>query len=88
VGADVAIAPRLRLLGSAAWERGQFNQVDPSFLVERRDVFTNYEAVLAYALNDRASLRFGVTLTNQRSNIVIYEYDRTEGWMMLRFDFP
>jgi hypothetical protein len=88
VGADFAIAQRLRLLGSAAWERGQFNQVDPSFLVERRDVFTNYEAVLAYALKAGASLRFGVTQTNQRSNIVIYEYDRTEGWMMLRFDFP
>ena len=88
VGADVAVAPRLRLLGSAAWERGQFDRFDPSFLVERRDVLGNYEAVLEYALDRRTSLRFGITQTNQRSNIVIYEYDRTEGWMMLRFDFP
>jgi tetratricopeptide (TPR) repeat protein len=87
-GADIALRPRLRLLGSAAWERGRYDRFDPSFLVERRDVRTNYEAVLQYALDRRTSLRLGVTRTDQRSNIAIYGYDRTEGWMMLRFEFP
>ena len=32
VGADVAIVPRLRLMGNAAWERGQYNRIVPSFL--------------------------------------------------------
>lgn len=88
LGADVAILPRLKLLGSAAWEQGRFDRFDPSFLVERRDSLANYEMVLEYALAQRKSLRFGVTRTDQHSNIPIYAYDRTEGWMMFRVELP
>lgn len=88
VGADAALLPRFKLLGSAAWEQGRFDRFDPSFLVERRDHFANYEMVLEYALERHKSIRFGVSRTNQHSNIPIYEYDRTEGYLMLRVDLP
>ncbi len=86
-GVDAAILPRLRLMGNIGGERGIYDQVDPSFLVERRDWRTGYEAVLQYALERNTFLRWGVTYTDQRSNIPVYVYDRREWWMMLRFEF-
>ena len=88
LGADAAILPRLRLIGNAAWERGRYDRFDPSFLAERLDFVTNFEFALQYALARRVSLRCGVAQTDQRSNISIYEYDRTELALSLRYDFP
>jgi tetratricopeptide (TPR) repeat protein len=87
-GVDAAILPRLRLIGNAAWERGRYDRFDPSFLTERLDFATNFELALQYALARRVSLRCGVAQTDQRSNISIYEYDRTELALSLRYDFP
>ncbi len=43
-GADAAILPHLRLMGAPAWERGQYNRVDPSFLTERLDFLSGQRA--------------------------------------------
>jgi hypothetical protein len=87
VGADAAILPRWKLMGTAAWERGQYNRIDPSFLTERLDFWTYFEAALEHSLAQRTSLRLSLAQTDQRSNISIYSYDRTEGWLTLRYDF-
>ncbi len=86
-GGETAIRPRLKLMGSAAWEQGQYDRIDPAFLVERRDLRRYYEAVLQYALDPRTFARFGFARTDQRSNIPVYEYDRNECWVMLRYEF-
>ncbi|HEY5291859.1 MAG TPA: porin family protein [Burkholderiales bacterium] len=88
LGADVAILPRLRLMGNAAWERGQYNRIDPSFLTERLDFFNNFELALQYGLTQRTSLRLSLAQVDQRSNIPIYAYDRTERWLSLLYEFP
>jgi hypothetical protein len=87
-GADAAVLPRLRLIANAAWERGRYDRFDPSFLTERLDFVTNFEIALQYALARRTSLRFGLAQTDQRSNISIYAYDRTELSLSLRYEFP
>jgi tetratricopeptide (TPR) repeat protein len=87
LGGETAIHPRLKLTGSVTWESGQYDKVDPSFLVERRDLRRYYEAVLQYAFDPRTSLRFGFAHTDQRSNVAVYEYDRNEWWAMLRYEF-
>jgi len=43
-GADAAILTRLRLMEDAAWERGQYNRVDPSFLTERLNFLAGQRA--------------------------------------------
>lgn len=87
VGADTAILSRLKLMGIATWERGQYDRIDPSFLTERLDFLTYFELALEYALAQRTSLRLSLAQTDQRSNISIYAYDRTEGWLTLRYEF-
>lgn len=88
LGTDTAILPRMRLTGNVAWERGQYDRFDPSFLTERLDFVTNLELALQYALAQHVALRFGLAQTAQRSNISIYEYDRTERTLSLRYEFP
>jgi len=88
IGGDATIMPRLRLIGSAGWEQGRYDGFDPSFLTERRDSRRYYDISLQYALAQRIFLGLGIAQTNQRSNIYIYEYDRKESSMTLRYEFP
>jgi len=87
VGADALIQPHLKLMVGAARERGQYDRIDAAFLTERRDFVTSYEIALQYAFDRRTFVRFGLAQTDQRSNIPIYEYSRSEGWVMLRYEF-
>jgi len=88
VGAEAALRPRLKLTGSAAWERGNYNRFDEAFFTERRDARWTLETALQYALERNLFLRLGISRSDQRSNIPIYEYSRSEGWLMLRREFP
>lgn len=88
VGAETAIQPRLKLTGSAAWERGQYDRFDEAFLTERRDSRWIFEVALQYSLERNLFLRLGISHADQRSNIPIYEYTRSEWWLMLRREFP
>ncbi len=88
VGVETALQPRLKLTGSAAWERGSYNRFNETFLTERRDVRWALEAALQYALERNLFLRFGISHVEQRSNIPIDEYNRSEWWLMLRREFP
>jgi tetratricopeptide (TPR) repeat protein len=88
VGAEAAIQPRLKLTGVIAWERGNYNRFDEAFFTERRDTRWTLEAALQVALERNLFLRLGISHSDQRSNIPIYEYSRSEWWLMLRREFP
>jgi len=88
LGAETLIQSRLKLTGSAAWERGRYNRFDEAFLAERRDSRWVFDAALQYALQRNLFVRLGISHADQRSNIPIYEYTRTEWWLMLRREFP
>ena len=85
--AETRLAPRLALTAGAAYQRGRYNQVDPSFLVERDDKRTDLDLGLQYALTTRLFLRLGLSWTEQRSNIPIYAFRRDEAWLGLRHEF-
>jgi tetratricopeptide (TPR) repeat protein len=84
---ETRLTPRLSLSASAAWQRGRYDQIDPSFLLERDDKRTDLELGLQYALSQGLFLRLGLTWTEQRSNIPIYAYTRDEAWLGLRHEF-
>jgi len=88
LGADAAILPRFRLMGNVAWQRGRYDRFDPAFLTQRLDFLTTLELALQYTLDLRTSLRLEVAQTDQRSNIQIYGFDRTELSLSLRHEFP
>jgi len=84
---EMRLTPRLSLSAGAAWQRGRYDQVDPSFLLERDDKRTDLELGLQQALSQGLFLRIGLTWTEQRSNIPIYAYTRDEAWLGLRHEF-
>jgi tetratricopeptide (TPR) repeat protein len=84
---EIGLWLRTKLIASAAPLRADYNKVDPSFLVERRDYRNEFEVMLQYAMDDRTVFRAGVTYADQRSSIPIYEFRRTEYWIMLRREF-
>lgn len=85
--AETRLAPQLSLSAGAAWQRGRYDQIDPSFLVERDDKRTDLELGLQYALSQGLFLRLGLTWTEQRSNIPVYAFTRDEAWLGLRHEF-
>ena len=84
---ETKVTPRLSLTALAAWQRGRYDQIDPSFLVERDDKRTDLELGLQYALSDGLFLRVGLSWSEQRSNIPIYAFTRDEAWLGLRHEF-
>ncbi len=88
VGAEMPLWDTLKLSGNVAVERGHYDRVDPSFLIERRELRRSYEVALQYSVSRRTLLLFGLSQSTQRANIPIYEYARRESSIMLRYDFP
>ena len=86
-GGEARLTPRLSLSAGAGWQRGRYDQVDPSFLLERDDKRTDLELGLQYALAQGLFLRIGLNWTEQRSNIPIYAYTRDEASLGLRHEF-
>jgi tetratricopeptide (TPR) repeat protein len=87
-GGETALGPRVKLAGTVVAERGRYNAFDTGFQTERHDLRWGIEAGIQYALQPSLSLRFGVSHVDQRSNIPIYEYSKSEWLLMLRRDFP
>lgn len=87
VGTEVPISADIKISGNFALERGRYDRVDPSFLVERHDLRRSYELALQYALSQKMALIFGFSQTDQSANIPIYEYGRREGSVTLRYGF-
>jgi len=85
--AETRLTPRLSLSAGAAWQRGRYDQIDPSFLLERDDQRTDLDLGLQYALSQGLFLRIGLTWTEQRSNIPIYAFTRDDAWLGLRHEF-
>lgn len=85
--ADVPVWARLRAGISAAFLQVDYDRQNQTFLVTRRDRRSDVELSLQYALAEALTVRLGATWTEQRSNIAINEFDRTELWLAVRREF-
>jgi tetratricopeptide (TPR) repeat protein len=86
-GGETTLTPRLKLTGTLAAENGRYDKFDTGFEVERLDRRLSVDAEIQYALEANLSLRFSASHVTQRSNIPIYEYNKSEWLLMLRRDF-
>jgi tetratricopeptide (TPR) repeat protein len=87
VAGETVLAPKLKLAGQASVQDSHFDGLDPAFLVLRGDRRMDYEVSLKYVLAPKLEAQFGVWRSVQDSNIPIYEYRRTDWWLMLRRRF-
>jgi hypothetical protein len=87
LGGQLTVAPQATLFGSAAYERRNYNGVNPTFLVTRQDNQYDLRLGLAYAFWPQWTLTPQVAYTKNDSNVELNEYDRTVATVTVRRDF-
>lgn len=87
LGGQATLTPQAILFGSAAYERRNYNGVNPTFLVTREDNQYDFRLGLAYTLLPKWTLTPQLAYTRNNSNIELNEYDRTVAVVTVRKDF-
>lgn len=84
---ESVLAPKLKMSTLVSGQNSRYQGFDLAFLTLREDRRTDLEAFLRYQLTPKLEGRFGVWRAVQVSNIPIYEYRRTDWYLMLRRQF-
>jgi tetratricopeptide (TPR) repeat protein len=91
VGARMGVQLRLgggwSLFGSLSHERRTYGGTEPLFLVKREDKQSDLNAGLSYLWRPGTTLLAQVTHTDNQSNVVLNDFDRTVYSMSVRFNF-
>jgi tetratricopeptide (TPR) repeat protein len=87
VGGQWRVAPGVHLFANASAEQRRYGGTDPLFLVERKDTQVDLSLGLNYPIYRKLSLRPQVSVTDNNSNIEIYDFRRTVAQLGLRLDF-
>ncbi len=90
-GVRVAAQHRLRddiaLYGSLGVQLGDYDTVNIAFNEKREDKQYDAAAGVSWRVNDAWSVRPQVSITKNKSNIAIYQYDRKDASVTVRWDF-
>lgn len=73
--------------GSLSYEQREYGGIEPLFLVQREDKQTDANAGVSYLWRSGMTVRLQVSHTDNSSNIVLNEFDRTVVSTALRFNF-
>jgi hypothetical protein len=87
VGVAVTPAPKWSASAGASYQRSNYSGVDPLLLVTRKDDYYAIDATVGYAFSRSLSLRGEVIMTDNKSNLELYEYKRNVYAVKLRYDF-
>jgi hypothetical protein len=87
LGGQASFTTQAVLFGSAAYERRNYYEPDPTFLVDRRDNQFDFRLGLAYMFLPQWTVTPQVAYTKNDSNIQLNEYDRTVAAVTVRKDF-
>ena len=86
-GGQLGAGERWVLGASAAYEERRYGGPDPLFLDTRRDEETLVRLSASYFIDRNWSATAAFQYTDNRSNIVIYDYDRSIASFTVRYDF-
>jgi len=86
-GGQMNLTPEINLFATLSYEERRYKGVDPLFLSWRKDEQFDARVGLNYALAPNVTLTPSVNYTQNRSNIVINQNDRTQASVSLRMDF-
>jgi hypothetical protein len=68
-------------------QRGKYKEVNPTFGITRLDTLYDLVAGLSWSFTPGWSLRPQVVYLKNKSNVSLFEYDRTDLSLNLRVDF-
>lgn len=87
VGGDYSLHEKLGLTGLLVWHDGKRDSNDPFFLKRRHDQILDLTLGLHYRFSDHISIQPQLHHTRNDSNISVYDYDRNQFQIALRYDF-
>jgi hypothetical protein len=87
VGIAVTPAPSWGLSLGATYQKSRYQGPDVLLLTTRMDDYYALDAVASYAFSRNLSVRGEVTLSNNKSNLALYEYRRDIYAVKLRYEF-
>lgn len=87
LGGQVDITRRLKVSANLSHEERRYGGPDPLFLGNRRDRETSLRLALPWEIARNWQLTPQLSFTDNRSNIVINDYTRTQVFVTLRRDF-
>lgn len=87
IGGQFRLGGGWSVFGSLSYERREYNGTDPLFLVVREDEQTDVSMGLSYLWRPGTTLRLELAHTDNSSNIVLNDYDRTVASLSARLNF-
>jgi len=81
------INPKLDASVNLGYQHGSYNKTNTLFLVPRRDSFTEASAGLIWKVAEPWSIRPSISYFDSNSNIAIYNYQRSDVMLAVRYAF-
>jgi hypothetical protein len=80
-------APKWSASAALSYQNSRYDGTDPLLLTTRKDDYYALEGIVGYAFSRNLSLRGELLLSDNRSNLDLYEYKRNIFAVKLRYDF-
>lgn len=87
VGVALTPAPKWSASAGVAYQNSRYSGVDPLLLTTRKDDYYAIDASVGYAFSRNLSVRGEMLLSDNKSNLELYEYKRNIFVVKLRYDF-
>lgn len=87
LGGQLNLRAHVDLFASVGWQRGEYRQENVAFQTTRQDRLVDAVAGVVWRFDKAWSLRPQVLYIQNHSNIPIYEYNRVDYSVTLRYDF-
>ena len=87
IGAEVPVAPKIALVGGAAFDLRRYDADDPLFLTARKDERFDARLGIKLALTDSLFLQPRASYSRNWSNIPLYDHERWTVSAAIRFEF-
>lgn len=87
VGGQIGLTEKWTLSGSYSYEDRRYGGPDPLFLVKRHDKESQLRVAASYALGRNWTITPQLSYTDNRSNVVVNDYERTMLFVTVRYEF-
>ena len=87
LGGQITVTPKLIIFANGSYEDRRYHADDPLFLYTRHDKQSDVRIGANYVIGRNLTITPSAAWTDNRSNIIIYDYSRWITMVNLRYDF-
>lgn len=87
LGGQISLTSKLILFANGSYEDRRYRAPDPLFLDTRHDRQSDVRVGANYVISGNWTVTPSVSWTDNRSNVIIYDYSRLLSQVVLRYDF-